>query len=67
MDSQHYSLNVPGWTLETIVPSINYSYSIKEMSCVQRLGIITCIPKSNKPKQHLKQNLETTDVIKLSL
>ena len=37
-----------------IVRSINYSYSIKEMSCVQRLGIITCIPKSNKPKQYLK-------------
>ena len=31
------------------VRSINYSYSIKEMSCVQCLGI-TCIPKSNKPK-----------------
>ena len=37
-----------------IVRSINYSYSIKEMSYVQRLGIITCIPKSNKPKKYLK-------------
>ena len=37
-----------------IVHSINYRYSIKEMSCVQRLGVITCIPKSNKPKQYLK-------------
>ena len=48
-----------------IVRSINYSYSIKEMSYVQRLRIITCIPKSNKPKQYLKN--ETTDVIKLCL
>ena len=38
-----------------IVRSINYSYSIKEMSCVQRLGIITCISKSSKPKQYLKK------------
>jgi hypothetical protein len=37
-----------------IVRSINYSYTIKEMSNVQKLGIITCIPKPNKPKQFLK-------------
>ena len=37
-----------------IVRSINYSYSIKEMSHVQKLGLITCIPKQDKPKQFLK-------------
>ena len=37
-----------------IVRSINYSYNIKEMSNVQKLGIITCIPKPNKSKEFLK-------------
>ena len=50
-----------------IVRSINYSYSIKEMSCVQRLGIITCIPKSNQPNDIFKKKMETSDVIKLCL
>ena len=36
-----------------IVRSINYSYSIKEMSRVQKLGLITCVPKQDKPKQIL--------------
>ena len=55
MDSQQNYLNVFCINIGTfIVRSINYSYSIKEMSCVQHLGRITCIPKSNKPKQYLK-------------
>jgi hypothetical protein len=37
-----------------IVKAINYSYNVGEMSNVQKLGIITCIPKPNKPKQFLK-------------
>ena len=37
-----------------IVRSINYSYIIKEMSHVQKLGLIICIPKQDKPKQFLK-------------
>ena len=37
-----------------IVRSINYSYINKEMSHVQKLGLITCIPKQDKPKQFLK-------------
>ena len=53
MDSQQNSSTFSGWTLETL-------------SCVQRLGIINCIPKSNKPNQYLKK-METTDIIKLCL
>ena len=34
-----------------IVRSINYGYINKEMSHVQKLGLITCIPKQAKPKQ----------------
>jgi exonuclease III len=37
-----------------IVRSINYGYNINEMSSSQKLGIITCIPKPNKPKYFLK-------------
>ena len=37
-----------------ILRSINYSYSIIEMSNTQKLGVITCIPKPNKPKHFLK-------------
>ena len=37
-----------------IIRSINYSYGIIEMSNTQKLGLITCIPKPNKPKHFLK-------------
>ena len=37
-----------------IIRSINYSYSIIEMSNAQKLGVITCIPKPDKPKHFLK-------------
>ena len=37
-----------------IVRSINYGYINKEMSHVQKLGLITCIPKQDKPKQFFK-------------
>ena len=37
-----------------IVRSINYGYIIKEMSHVQKLGLITCIPKQDNPKQFKK-------------
>ena len=37
-----------------VVRSINFGYSVQEMSNVQKLGIITCIPKPNKPKEFLK-------------
>ena len=37
-----------------IVRSLNYGYTIGQLSITQRQGIITCIPKSNKPKHFLK-------------
>ena len=37
-----------------IILSINYSYNIIEMSNTQKPGVITCIPKPNKPKHFLK-------------
>ena len=37
-----------------IIRAINHSYFIGEMSNVQKLGIITCIPKPNKCKQFLR-------------
>ena len=37
-----------------LVRSINYGYEIGELSTTQKEGIITCIPKGDKPKQFLK-------------
>ena len=37
-----------------IVRSINYGFSKGELSITQREGIITCIPKENKPRQFVK-------------
>ena len=37
-----------------VLRSINHSYRMEELSITQRQGIITCIPKENKPKQLLK-------------
>ena len=37
-----------------IVRSVNYVFSKGELSITQREGIITCIPKENKPRQFVK-------------
>jgi hypothetical protein len=37
-----------------LVRSINYAYSIGELSITQKQGVITCIPKGNKDKSYLK-------------
>ena len=37
-----------------VLRSINYEYSTGQLSTTQKLGIITCIPKDNKPKKFLK-------------
>ena len=37
-----------------VLRSINYGYAIGKLSESQRQGIITCIPKEDKPKQFLK-------------
>ena len=37
-----------------LVWSINYGFKNKQMSVTQRQGIITCIPKEDKPKHLLK-------------
>ena len=37
-----------------LVRSINYGFHIGEMSVTQKQGVITCIPKEDKPKQLLK-------------
>lgn len=37
-----------------LVRSINYGFSIEGLSVTQRQGVITCIPKDNKPKQFIK-------------
>ena len=37
-----------------VLRSLNLGYEIGELSITQRQGIITCIPKENKPKQFLK-------------
>ena len=34
--------------------SLNHGYTIGELSISQKQGIITCIPKDNKPKIFLK-------------
>ena len=37
-----------------IVRAINYGFIKNELSVTQKHGIITCLPKGNKPKQYLK-------------
>ena len=37
-----------------IIRSINYSYDFGELSTTQKEGIITCLPKGDKPKEYLK-------------
>ena len=37
-----------------VVRSINYGYLTNNLSITQRHGIITCLPKGDKPKQFLK-------------
>ena len=37
-----------------VVKSINYSFSIGELSSTQKEGVITCIPKGDKSKKYLK-------------
>ena len=37
-----------------LVRSINYGFQKGEMSITQRRGVITCIPKENKPKRFIK-------------
>ena len=39
---------------QLLVQAINYGYENGELSSTQREGIITCIPKGDKPKQFLK-------------
>ena len=36
-----------------LMQSVNYNYKTGELSLIQRLGIITLIPKENKSKQNL--------------
>ena len=37
-----------------VIRSINYEYSVNSLSITQRHGIITCLPKGDKPKHFLK-------------
>lgn len=37
-----------------VVDSLNYGFQIGELSVTQKQGIITCIPKDNKPRHFLK-------------
>ena len=37
-----------------VLRSLNHGYTIGELSITQKQGIITCIPKDNKPKIFLK-------------
>ena len=37
-----------------VLRSLNYGYMKGELSISQKQGVITCIPKENKPKLHLK-------------
>ena len=39
-----------------IVRSVIYRFSKGELSITQREGIITCIPKENKPRQFVKNH-----------
>lgn len=37
-----------------IIRSINFGFGKQELSVTQKFGLITCIPKPDKPKQFLK-------------
>lgn len=37
-----------------VVESLNYGFDIGELSITQKQGIITCLPKGNKPRHFLK-------------
>ena len=37
-----------------LIRSVNYSYLVGELSSTQKEGVIICIPKGDKDKQHLK-------------
>ena len=37
-----------------LIKSINYGYDLEELSITKKEGIITCLPKGDKPKQYLK-------------
>ena len=37
-----------------VLRSLNYGYMKGELSISQKQGVITCIPKENKPKLYLK-------------
>ena len=37
-----------------LVRSVNYGFATGEMSVTQKQGVITCIPKEDKPKKYLK-------------
>ena len=37
-----------------LIRSINYSYETGNLSITQKQGIITCIPKKDKPRQYIK-------------
>lgn len=37
-----------------VVNSLNYGYLVGELSVTQKQGIITCLPKGNKPRHFLK-------------
>ena len=37
-----------------VVRSINYAYDVGELSVTQKQGIITCLPKEDKPRHYLK-------------
>ena len=38
-----------------IIKSVNYAYKNGSLSVTQNQGIITCIPKPNKPRHFLKK------------
>ena len=49
-----------------VTRSLNYGYETGELSVTQKEGIITCIPKENKPKQFLKQEPQGALIAHLS-
>ena len=53
MDTQQKSLNSFGGILN-VVRAINCIFNKGELPITQRLGIISCLPKGDKPRQFLK-------------
>jgi hypothetical protein len=43
-----------------VVNSINFGSLLGELSVTQKQGIITCLPKDNKPRHFLKKNLKNS-------